>query len=514
MKRPAGNRLQRSLRMTLLRSVSAAAALLLAVRGSAAKAQAPAASSGAEVVVNDVHSKLNETRVDRVVRPASVAEVQAVIRQAKAEGKSISIAGGRHAMGGQQFGTGTILLDTSRLTRVLAFDAERGLISVEAGIQWPALLEYLEQAQRGKASSWGIRQKQTGADRLSIGGALSANVHGRGLRFQPMIADVESFRLVDAAGNVSTCSRTENSALFRLAIGGYGLFGVITDVTLRLMPRQKVERVVRLIDLKELASAIEERIRDGYLYGDFQFDIDPTSTSFLTRGVFSCYRPVPNGTPIPATQKQLSMENWSDLFFLAHTAKAKAFEAYSSYYLGTNGQVYWSDTHQLAEYLDNYHEALDLRLGPEGRGSEMISEVYVPRASLPAFMENVRSDLRAGNADVIYGTIRFIERAEESFLPWAKDRYACVIFNLHTAHTPQAIEKTAANFQRIIARALELRGSYYLTYHHWATRSQTETAYPQFVDFLKLKKKYDPDERFQSDWYRFYMHMFVNVLGR
>jgi FAD/FMN-containing dehydrogenase len=473
-------------------------------------AQTVASPSG--VVVNDVHSKLNETRVARVVHPTSVREVQSAIRRAKAEGKAVSIAGGRHAMGGQQFGEGTVLIDTSGLNRVLNFDTAAGTLDVQAGIRWPELLDYLDREQQGKAAQWGIRQKQTGADRLSIGGALSANAHGRGLRFKPMIADVESFRLVDANGRLLTCSRAQNPELFRLAIGGYGLFGVITDVKLRLMPRQKVQRVVKVIDLKELAPAIEQRIKDGYLYGDFQFQIDPNSENYLTRGVFSCYRPVPNSTPIPASQKQLSMENWSDLFYLAHVDKARAFDTYVSYYLSTDGQVYWSDTHQLAEYLDNYHEALNKRLGPQGSGSEMITEVYVPRGSLVTFMEKLRKDLRDGHADVIYGTIRFIEKDDESFLPWAKDRYACIIFNLHTAHTPEALEVTAENFRHIIARALEHHGSYYLTYHHWATRQQTEAAYPQFVEFLTLKKKYDPDQRFQSDWYRFYTKMFADAL--
>jgi FAD/FMN-containing dehydrogenase len=495
------------MRKTFGRISIAVMALFVCVQ---AYAQRSASSDG--VLVNDVHSKLNESRVDRIIRPASVREVQSAIRQAKAEGKAISIAGGRHAMGGQQFGEGTILLDTSRLNRVLNLDSVAGTLNVQAGIRWPELLDDLERAQRSKAVHWGIRQKQTGADRMSIGGALSANVHGRGLRYKPMIADVESFRIVDASGRLLTCSRTQNTELFRLAIGGYGLFGVITDVKLRLMRRRKVQRVVRVIDLKELAPAIEQRIRDGYLYGDFQFQIDPKSENYLTRGVFSCYRPVPDSTPIPASQKQLNMENWSDLFYLAHVDKARGFDAYVSYYLGTDGQVYWSDTHQLAEYLDNYHDALNKRLGPAGSGSEMITEVYVPRESLVTFMESLRKDLREGDADVIYGTVRFIEKDDESFLPWAKDRYASIIFNLHTAHTPEALEKTAENFRHIIARALELQGSYYLTYHHWATRPQTEAAYPQFVEFLKLKRKYDLEQRFQSDWYRFYTRMFADAL--
>lgn len=470
------------------------------------------APAGGGVVVNDVHSRLNETRVARVVTPDSVEAIQAVLLQARAEGLAVSIAGGRHAMGGQQFGAGTVLMDTGRLDKVLGLDAEKGVLEVQAGIRWPELLADLERRQQGQSRTWGIRQKQTGADRLSIGGALSANAHGRGLRFKPFIDDVESFTLVDADAKVLRCSRTENADLFRLTIGGYGLFGVIADVKIRLVPRRKVQRVVRVIDLKELAPAIEQRIADGYLYGDFQFDIDPASPAFLTRGVFSCYRPVDDTTPMPAGQRELHMEQWSDLFYLAHIDKKKAFEAYSTYYLSTDGQLYWSDTHQLAEYLDNYHEKLDERLGPEGRGTEMISEVYVPRTALVPFMTDVGKDLRASGANLIYGTIRFIEKDDESFLPWAKDRYASIIFNLHTAHDPSSVEKTAGDFRRLIDRAIQYGGSYFLTYHHWATRQQVESCYPQFVEFLKLKRKYDPEERFQSDWYRFYKKMFADVL--
>jgi short-subunit dehydrogenase/FAD/FMN-containing dehydrogenase len=466
----------------------------------------------ASLEVNDVHSQLNRTRVAAVVQADSTAAIQAIVRQARLERRAISIAGGRHAMGAQQFGTDTILLDMGRMDKVLSFDQENGFLVVQAGIRWPELLEYLARSQQGMSRQWGVRQKQTGADRLSIGGALSANAHGRGLRFKPMIGDVESFTLVDADANVRTCSRTQDAELFRLAIGGYGLFGVIAEVKLRLAPRQKVQRVVRVIDLDELVPAIEQRIADGYLYGDFQFDIDSASEGFLTRGVFSCYRPVDERTPMPERQRELQPEEWSELFYLAHTDRKKAFEAYTGYYLTTDGQLYWSDTHQLAEYLDNYHEKLNERLGPTGRGTEMITEVYVPRKSLLEFMRDVRKDLGERQAHVIYGTIRFIEKDNESFLPWAKERYACIIFNLHTAHDSESLAKTAGDFRRLIDRAIQYGGSYYLTYHHWATRAQVEACYPRFAEFLVRKLQHDPEERFQSDWYRLYKRMFADAL--
>ena len=218
--------------------------------------------------------------------------------------------------------------------------------------------------------------------------------------------------------------------------------------------------------------------------------------------------------PPPAVERTLDREDWLDLFYLAHAEKTKAFEAYAKYYTSTDGQVYWSDTHQLAEYLDDYHAKLDRRLGDAPHGTEMITEVYVPRESLVPFMEAVREDLRENRANLIYGTVRFIEKDDLSFLPWAKERYACIIFNLHTAHDAASIEKTAGHFRGLIDRAIQFGGSYYLTYHHWATRKQVETCYPQFVEFLKLKRTFDPEERFQSEWYRFYKRMFADALEK
>jgi FAD/FMN-containing dehydrogenase len=132
-------------------------------------------------IVNDIHSELNETTMREIVAVTSVEQAQDAIRQAAASRAAIAIAGGRHAMGGQQFCTDGVLLDMRRLDGVVSLDMDAGVIVVQAGIEWPALVEYLGQRPGPEGPPWAIRQKQTGADRLSIGGALAANAHGRGL---------------------------------------------------------------------------------------------------------------------------------------------------------------------------------------------------------------------------------------------------------------------------------------------------------------------------------------------
>src|SRR5882762_10991289 len=151
------------------------------IAGSVALLSASSASSRPEpeaIVVNDIHSQLNSTRVSGISQPRSLEDVQRIVRTARKDRNVISVAGGRHAMGGQQFGTDTLLIDARKLSRVLNLDRKRGIIEVEAGIEWPELIDGYLTLQNGEGQTWGIAQKQTGADRLTMAGTIAANAHG------------------------------------------------------------------------------------------------------------------------------------------------------------------------------------------------------------------------------------------------------------------------------------------------------------------------------------------------
>jgi FAD/FMN-containing dehydrogenase len=108
-----------------------------------------------------------------------------------------------------------------------------------------------------------------------------------------------------------------------------------------------------------------------------------------------------------------------------------------------------------------------------------------------------------------YGTIRLIEKDNETFLPWADRPYVCIVCNLHVLHTDDGKRQAAAHFRRIIDLAIRHGGKFYLTYHRFATKQQVAACHPRFAEFLKLKLKYDPAELFQSDWYRHYKALFA-----
>src|SRR5277367_5255016 len=449
-------------------------------------AAAPLVASGAGaafpvqngVLVNDVQTGLNPTWVAQIARPTSVAEVRALVKDCAKHGRVISVSGSRHAAGGQQFATDSVLLDIRGMNRVVGLDEKSGVLHVEAGIEWPELIQGYFALQKENVS-WGIRQKQGGADRMSLGGALSANAHGHGLGVPPMIADVEWIEIVDASGSLKKCSRRENAELFSLVVGGYGLFGIITAVGLRLVPRRKVRRRVEARTTAELVDLIEGRTAAGAPYGYFQYSIDETSGDFLRTGILTTYENVSAETTLGTESADIDAKLVTALLEIAHRYRGSAYRRYAKLELSKDGNVEWSDLHQLSTYPAGYHPEIEKRLGADFAGADLILEVYVPRNELISLLEEARRILLATEMPLVYGTVRFIEQDKDSYLAWAKKRYACVIFSPHASGETQALKKTGEVCRQLIRAANKRGGSFYLTYNRFATRDELASAYPK-----------------------------------
>ncbi|HZX81233.1 MAG TPA: FAD-binding oxidoreductase [Lysobacter sp.] len=448
---------------------------------------------------NDVHSRLNPTRHARIERPGSPEQIADLLHRAGRSGQRVAVAGAQHAMGGQQFAEGGWLLDTAALAGVIEFDRTRGLVRCGAGTRWPALQGFLMARRTPSGEGWALRQKQTGADDFSLGGALAANIHGRGLDMRPFVEDIEAFTLVTPDGGIHRVDRGNAPETFALTVGGYGMFGVVTDLTLRLAPRRMLTRRASLIRRHELHTAFEQARADGALYGDFQFAIDPDSPDFLDLGVLSVYLPCDGAADPADAARHLSPAHWHELLALAHTDKTAAFRRYSEFYLSTDGQRYGSDDHQFGVYLDGYHDAVDGCLGHHG--SELITELYVPRVSIAEFLGVLAEDCRRHRTDLIYGTVRQIRAEHETRLRWARQDWACVVLNVHVRHDADGRRGVRADMRRLIDRALALGGSFYLTYHRDARPDQLRAAYPEIDDVFATKRVRDPRGVLASDWY-------------
>jgi len=468
----------------------------------------PGLDSPRGTLVNDVHTGWNPTWVDRLEQPTSTAEVQSLIKAARKRGKIISVSGSRHATGGQQFAARSVLVDMRGMNRIIDLDAKSGVLSVEGGIEWPELIRGYLNVQ-GTAPAWGIRQKQGGGDRMTLGGALSANAHGHCLGAPPIVGDVEWIEISTYDGAVKRCSRTGEKELFSLAIGGYGLFGIITAVGLRLTTRRKVRRNVETLTLAEVIQLVEKHVANGSAFGYFQYSTDETSLEFMRTGILTTYEFVGDDTPLGDASTDIDEALLPSLLELAHKDRRSAYAHYAKFELSKNGNVEWSDSHQLSSYPLGYHKIVDRHLGDESKGADLIWEFYVPRGEVIAFLEEARRALLKSATPLIYGTVRFIEQDRDSFLAWAKKRYACVIFTPHYSAGAAAMRKASELYRELAQASTKRGGSFYLTYNRFAVRSEIDIAYPQFAEFLQLKRKYDPTELFQSDWYRHYRDLYA-----
>lgn len=127
-------------------------------------------------------------------------------------------------------------LDLGPLDRVLRLDSERGLLEVHAGARWEAMAAWLESTHEA-GSAWALPIDSGGLSPETVGESIGMNAPGYGATRGPIADDVEAIALLAADGELHRLSRSDESRLFGLVLGGHGLFGLLYSVTLRLAPR-------------------------------------------------------------------------------------------------------------------------------------------------------------------------------------------------------------------------------------------------------------------------------------
>ena len=184
----------------------------------------------------DDASRLDETSVAEVwAMPSDDVEAERQLRslleRARKEGLRVSIAGARHSMGGQTIYADGVQIDMARHNQ-MQLDPQANILHVQAGALWSQVVPYLDRQGRSVA----VMQSNNS---FSVGGSLSVNCHGWQNDRPPIASTVESFRVMTVDGKVLRCSRNENSELFSLVLGGYGLFGVILDADLHVVANER-----------------------------------------------------------------------------------------------------------------------------------------------------------------------------------------------------------------------------------------------------------------------------------
>jgi FAD/FMN-containing dehydrogenase len=200
-----------------------------------------------------------------VHRPSTVDGIRDVLSLARANGLSVGLRGAGRSYGDAALNAENVVLDCSGLTRILEWDPRSGIVRAEPGVTIRQLWQHVI------GDGW-WPPVVPGTMHVSLGGAVAMNVHGKNnWKAGPLGEHVLAFDLLLPHGDVVAVSRDRNAELFHAAIGGFGMLGCVTSVTLRL------ERVhsglvdvepIAVGDLEAMIRAFEHRLaRADHLVG-------------------------------------------------------------------------------------------------------------------------------------------------------------------------------------------------------------------------------------------------------
>jgi FAD/FMN-containing dehydrogenase len=441
-----------------------------------------------ENVVNDI-TALNPIPMGRVVAPRTVNDIAAALRDSSGP---VSIGGGRFSMGGQTAIDNGLQLDMRDFDEVVGFDAARRKVTVQSGITWRELQEYID------PHDLSVRIMQTYAN-FTVGGSLSVNVHGRYIGHGPIISSVMAIELVLADGTVLPASREENPELFFAAIGGYGGIGVISEVTLALEPNEKVGRQTTVMPVAEYAGHFADNVRDNRDVIFHNADMYPPA--FETVRDVSWY----------VTNADLTIEDrliaTDDTYWLL--PKLVSFSNGSRFGKWTREAIFDPVYYAFDRVAwRNWEASYDVRELGEGDRSEktwVLQEYFIPVENFDSFVPKMRDIFNKHEVDVVNVSIRHALPDPDSYLSWARNEvFAFVVY--HSQGTTAADRQQVGTWTReMIDAILAEGGAYYLPYQPHATVEQFRAAYPHADKYFAVKREVDPGNRFRNKlWEKYY----------
>ena len=445
-------------------------------------------------------ARLVPARIARVDDVVTVEQLRSVVRDARAKELKVSISGSRHSQGGHTYTAGGVVLNMRTFNRVRSVDTLARTVTVESGATW-------DEVQRALAPHGLAIKVMQSSNIFTVGGTLSANAHGRDLDVTQVVEVVERFGLLLADGRVVQVSRTENPELFSLVIGGYGMYGVILDVTLRVTRDELYQQTAVTMDYKEFPRYFAERIKpdSDVVLMLARPSIDPDSAAFLREVVVVTWRHArPDQTASFQLTEEANVTRDKFLFGISRLfdwGKTLRWSLQKRFEMGAGQVRIVSRNNSMRPPLAPL-EFLEYR---SQRDTDIIQEFFIPVDHFVAFMDRFREILLAGDMNVLSATVRYVTSNSTPALAYAPagDVFAVI----HMSNVPLSVdgqERTADVTRRLVDAAIEQGGTYYLTYQLYPTPDQLNKAYPKAARAFERKRFYDPDETFSSQFYQRY----------
>ncbi|MCU0828479.1 MAG: FAD-binding oxidoreductase [Tabrizicola sp.] len=446
---------------------------------------------GGETTLNDA-SLLSETPIFKhivVNEPpgdALVAALRAELREADAAGRPVNLAAARHTMGGQ-----AIPRDGHAITLDAPFvEAEGEVYRVQAGTRWHQVITALDPL--------GLSPKvmQSNSD-FGVASTFSVGAHGWPMPYGPMGSTVRSVQMLLADGSLVTASRTENADLFRAAMGGYGLIGLILDLEVEAVPNQLLEPTFQTMPATDFAAAFQA-IADGSVpmaYGRLNIDRE----GFFDDAMLVTYRPIEGDIP-PATGSGF-LSKASRAIFRAQPGNEWVKRRRWGIETGIGAALAGATSR--SSLMNEPVITLDDR---DPTRTDILHEYFVSPDRFNDFLTAAREIIPGSYQELLNITLRWVERDPDAILSYAPDgpRIASVLL-FSQEMTARAEADMARMTAEMIEAVLAIGGSYYLPYRPHATVDQFRSCYARSAEFVALKRQVDPGLRFRNALWDKYM---------
>ncbi|WP_423409160.1 FAD-binding protein [Heyndrickxia sp. MSNUG] len=434
-------------------------------------------------------------RIEGLIKAGNRAELQKIVKEANENGQHISVAGLQHSQGGHTYYKDGVVLDMKTFNKILGIDKQNKTIKVESGATWEDVQEAIQPL--------GLALKVTQSQSIfTIGGSLSVNAHGRDIRFGPMAGTVKEMTILTPTGELKTVARSDSEEWMKYALGGYGLFGVILDVTLEL-----TENEIYTIHTEELQTKEYEAYFANLLKNDdtamHYARVSVAPESFLDEMYVIDY----NSTGKQDHETPLKKEHGARIGKLAMD-------------LGRQGggleDLFWENQKLLIKSLDGDKITRNnvmrgnsefMEFTESGR-VEVLQEFFIPVDQYEEYISDIKRFLPANDKREDFKihniTVRYAAKDDYTSLKYAKeDMFGLVILIQHGLKENE-IHNAEAIIQQWTDVTLKHGGVYYLPYYHYQSKEQFRKSYPDWEKFQDEKVRRDPNGVFQNIFYDYY----------
>lgn len=462
--------------------------------------------------INDM-SCLNRTAVRGIVRPTTEAQLVQAVNWARAKGLPVTPAGVKHSMGGHAFAKGGVVIDMLAMNTI-KLDDEAKTITVGAGARWHDI-------QNAIHPRFAVKAMQS-SDVFSVGGSIAVNAHGMDHRAGAVMGSLRSMRVLLANGEIVTASRAENTELFQHVVGGYGLFGLVLEATLDIVPNDVYQSSRAVIATKDFAAtfaALEADPEVGLTYTH----LSTAPGNLLDEALVYSYRRVPDAgleraplTEVGSVKLRrltVNMSKRADWLKSLKWWSEKNVEHRIESCTVTRAQAMGDGEACLVSRNDPMHDSVPYLLNNLPKETDILHEYFVPRDNVVPFVEDMRDVFRKHKTNLVNASVRAVEK-EDMALTYAPDRAFSVVLYITqpTDAAGNAAMKTLTS--DLIDLTHKHGGRFFLPYQLHYSPEQLVRSYPEVTSFFEAKRKWDPDGLFRNSWYDRYAPAVSDLAGK